>query len=637
MPRQLDLAPDIKEKLQVYLTQELVNHRSERGELDRRWINEEDDTWAESRELHEDSPFSGFASIIIPLTAIAIEAITARFTGQLFGLKEFVRVSVTDEFAGLRNSIEKYYNNLFLNKIGIKQALQGPNLQLIKHGTGIAQSAWVERKAGKVIIDSSSPEPKEVRVPVFKKKGVEVRGIPIEDFIMPFYALDPCQSPWVGHRTLFTKHDIKSMVASGILAPTAYEDLQNYYNSLETADSVLENKQRETNTVPTFPKTVYLSRILLLFDVDGNGEETYIEVYFHEDSYIVVSVCYYDGDEPDYDKGVYMPMEFRWYGYGVAKQNWAFQEEVTAVHRQRLDNASIANMAMFKIKRSSKALADGEPLFPGKKLFVDSMDEIEPLFMGDVKASAYNDENQIVIYSQQRTGVNELTLGMPNVGTPGTASDSLARVQESNRKFDYVYSNGKDFNNAVVYRATQLDIKHFSAQREILDWLPQGAEVQKFLQQKEALTNRLFFNIEIAGAKNNKILDRNTYSQLVTMQTQYWTQILTLAQQMNDPILVQEMSKQALRAADQINISILEAYDIPNPEKLIFNFDAYKPAAPQQNIPAGILPDANPAMGGSSSPALGGITSVLAPGARIDAGQGAANINVGGNGLSLAG
>jgi hypothetical protein len=432
---------------------------------------------------------------------------------------------------------------------------------------------------------------------------------------MPFYVTRTEDAPWLGHQFRASEYSVKQMVATGYLAEDAYEKLNGYYQTSESSsDRVLSDTRELTDTKTVWPSELVLCRLVMDYDVDGDNEESLIEVIYHELSRQILSIKY--TDDKNYEKGVYMPQEYRWYGYGVAKQNREFQIEVTTQHRQRLDNATIANMAMFKVKKSAAHLIrDDEPIFPGKKWFVEEMNDIEPMFIGDVKASAYNNENQVVIYSQQRTGVNELTLGMPNVGTPGTASDSLARVQESNRKFDYNFNNKKDFTNRLLYRAAQSVFKYGVSDKQLFTILPNGSAVELFFRQElEKLQNKLFFNIQLAGAKNNKILDRQNLTQLTGMVTQYWTQSLALAQQMNDPLLVQDMTKKALSSADKIMLEILRSFDVPNPEKLIYNFDAYKPSPTPQ------VPDAN-AMPGSPSPngnAGGNITSILAPNARID-------------------
>ncbi len=256
------------------------------------------------------------------------------------------------------------------------------------------------------------------------------------------------------------------------------------------------------------------------------------------------------------------------------------------------------------------------------------MDDIQPLQVGDVKASAYNNENQVVIYSQQRTGVNELTLGMPNVGTPGTASDSMARVQESSRKFDYAYSNTKVFLNNVVSRAAQSIIKHGVKDIDIYECIPKGGEVESFMQQKDKLTKKFYFNIALAGAKNNKALDRNTYTQLVGMFTQYATQAQGLIQQI-DPALVPAANESILNSANILLMQILNSFDVPNPEKLILNLDALRQSAPPAPVQQGV-PQLAPS--GPSGP-----TSILAPGAQISAGTGTPAINSYGGNLSLAG
>ena len=609
MPRQLDPDPEILDKLTAYVADELINHRAEREHLLDRWNRELQDFWAEPSVESPELPVTGFASIIVPLTAIAVEAVHARDMGQLFGLKELITVDVTEQYQDVKQGLEKYFNHEFLNTLSFRSKVEAPLLQMTKNGTGIMTVGYREVKSSVV----RTADGNEIKVPVYREKGTTIDGVDISDFVMPFYATEIDQAPWVGHTFRISEYTLKQMVAASQLASDAYEKLNGYYIGVSITNNKVEAEVQElTNTVPVYPSEIELTRVLLDFDVDGNGEESAIEVIFHENSRQILSLTYSEGR--DYEKGVYMPMEYRWYGYGIAKQNNQFQEEVTAQHRQRLDNATIANMAMFKVKKTASWIKDDEPIFPGKKWFVEDMEDIQPMFIGDVKASAYNNENQVVIYSQQRTGVNELTLGMPNIGTPGTASDSLARVQESNRKFDYTYNNKKDFLNRVLWRAAQSIIKYGPADRQVFSILPQGAEVQIYLQDIERLKNKMFFNVQLAGAKNNKVLDRNTYTQLAGMQTQYWTQVMGLAQQLQDPNLVQEMAKAALRAADQINLEILRAFDVPNPEKLIFNFDAYRPT----QIPAGV-PSAQPAapQGANAAPPSG-ITSVLAPNARIE-------------------
>ena len=635
MPRQLDIADDIRNALGSYLRKELMNHRAERSKLEDRWIAEEKDFWAEPSEVQESLPITGFASIIIPITAIAVEAVHARDMGQIFGLKELVTVDVADSANDVRAGLDKAFNNEFLNNMEFRKKMESPLLQMTKNGTSVAMVSYKDDKAYAVV----DLQGKEIKVPVYKEKGVAIDGIDINDFLMPFYSVDICEAPWVGHQFRVSEYGLKQLCAKGILPAEAYGELHGWYNTYgDYSNRKLQEVRDETDTTPVFPQEIVICRLLTDWDVDGTDPEnptfSRIEVYYHENSGKVLGITYAE-EERDYEKGVYWPLEFRWYGYGIAKQNHEFQAEITTQHRQRLDNATIANMAMFKVKRDATWIKDDEPIFPGKKWFVESMDDIEPMFIGDVKSSAYNNENQVVIYSQQRTGVNELTLGMPNIGTPGTASDSLARVQESTRKFDYTYNNKKDFLNRVIYRAAQKVIQHGFSDKTVFEHIPNGAAVETFLRQKDALKNRLLFNIQLAGAKNNKVLDRNTYTQLAGMFTQYATQMLALVQQMQDPNLIKAYTEKALQSSDTIMLEIFRAFDVPNPEKLIFNFDVIKQqaAAISQQLPGGPPQQSTSAGSISGSP----ITNIVAPNAGITADNILANGGITGANLSLAG
>lgn len=636
MPRQLDLDEHQRAALQSYLLKEITIHRSERSKLEDRWIAEEKDFWAEPSETSDTLPIVGFASIIIPITAIAVEAVHARDMGQLFGLKELITVDVADSASDIKAGLEKFFNNEFLNVMEFRRKAEPALLQITKNGTGIMQTSYRNDKAT-VIVDKDGETP--LKIPVYKEKGVCIDPIDINDFLMPFYSIDVDAAPWVGHQFRVSEHGLKQLCANGTLPPEAYEALHGYYNTQGTTNNrKLQEVREETDTTPVFPSEITICRILLDFDVDqleDQHEEKRIEVYFHEHSGKALSVTYAD-ECRDYEKGVYWPLEYRWYGYGIAKQNHEFQAEITTQHRQRLDNATIANMAMFKVKKDATWIRDDEPIFPGKKWFVENMDDIEPMFIGDVKSSAYNNENQVVIYSQQRTGVNELTLGMPNVGTPGTASSDMARVQESTRKFDYNYNNKKDFLNRVIWRAAQQVIKYGPSDRTVYEYIPNGSKVETFLRQGDKLKNRLLFNIQLAGAKNNKVLDRNTYTQLAGMYTQYGTQQLALIQQLQNPQMVQAAVQKLATAADEIMLEILRAFDVPNPEKLIINFDGLRQqlaAAVPPSIPGGTPQSPDGASQITGSP----ITNILAPNAGIQADSLLAPGGINGASLSLAG
>jgi len=588
-----------------------MNHQAERYNLDQRFIDEMNDFWAESSLSPSDLPNTGFATLMIPLTAIAMEAVHARSMGMLDALDELVLTHLADKYDHLRTSSDKFWNEQFRNKLNFREKIESATLEQKKHGTGVISVGYREIKRNRVTIK----EGREIDIPVYLEKGTCIDSVPISDFLMPFSSTDSDKAPWCGNYVRMTERDVLHYEAAGIFYPGTYEKLRGAFTQGSSdGDIVLTEVRKETDTEPTLPTEIKFVRIFCEYIMED--KEVYeVEVYYQPDTQVLAHCSY--SDERPYVHDVYMPLENRWYGYGIAKQNREFQVEVTTQHRQRIDNATIANMSMFKVKNSARAyIKDDEPIFPGKKFYVENMDDIQPLQIGDVKASAYNNENQVVIYSQQRTGVNELTLGMPNVGTPGTATDSAARVQESNRKFDYTHNNTKRFLNKVAYKAAQYIIKHEDYDSTIFSYLANGSELESLLKQKELLTKKFIFDIYLSGAKNNKVLDRNTYTQLVGMHTQYCTSALELLGQMN-PAYIEPAGKQILMSNNILYKQILNAFDIPNPDKLILNFEAIFNAAPPQE--QGQLQQAtNPGVPGVGQGSPSGPTSLMAPGANIN-------------------
>jgi len=121
MPRQLDLDPEVLEALRSHLSTELQNHRAERGKLEDRWIAEQNDFWAEPSQ--DSQTPGGFASIIVPLTAIACEAIHSRVMGQMYGLKELVNTEVTADASNIRSSLDMMFNHELMNEMRLTKVL----------------------------------------------------------------------------------------------------------------------------------------------------------------------------------------------------------------------------------------------------------------------------------------------------------------------------------------------------------------------------------------------------------------------------------------------------------------------------------------------------------------------------------
>ena len=569
----ITLDADTEERLISYLDSELSNHYMERGShLDdlMRW---QEDYWAEPNTDIATEPFKGASTIIIPLTAIAVEAIHSRTMTTLFGFPQFVSTkAISGEWTQYAKPLENFLDKELLYNTKIYGALNNICLELIKFGTGIAKVGY--EKVVKYAIREQNGV--EVEFPVTVKNGAVVDAVSNSRFLMPFSSQDAQEAEWVGDEHSATPYMIQVMEDSGLFYEGTFEKLKAYFSELQTAGGqsgaeFTRNQEELENKAPVWPNRINWVEIQLSFDVNQSKRRREIIVHYHQDSGLLMSIRNnWHGDlRRSYRHGVYFPVEHRWNGVGVCKQNEQFQLEVTAQHRQRLDSGSIANNNMLIISNLSGYGPD-EPIFPGKMWFVDDMTHVQPIKMGEINNSSFALESSVMLLSQMRTGVNETNLGMPQAGTPGTATSDIARIQEGKAKFDFVYKNIKDLTSHIITDAAVCiqqfgprDVRYFETAEN-------GQKVLEFFSNPESdIRNGLLIELFAAGQDKNKVIDRQNWVNIAAMLQQYYVGILEIAMQMQDPNIVGAIGQQALIASTEAARQMLESYDVRNIDKLI--------------------------------------------------------------------
>jgi hypothetical protein len=569
-PRLIKLDIETKQKLISYLNEELPNHRSERGAFIDDLISMQKDYWAKAKGTRT-FPFQKASNIVIPLSAIAFEAIHARVMTTLFGLKQRVSCKAkTPDFSDVAPRLENFYADE-LERMRFRQGIEPSIMEIGKFGTGVGKAGYCRIvKYGMRDVGGS-----ETEFPVIVKQGAEISSVPLSRFLMPFGEVNPQTARWCGEEHSDTEHEIYLHEEGGLFEKGTYEKLKAHFTmsgsgSAVQGDRFEQSQQESENRVPSWPTRVNWVELWMAWNVDGDdeGRRHEIVVYYHEDSQTVMGIRYnWHADlRRPYRSGVYFPLEHRWTGIGICKQNEQFQKEITTQHRQRLDNATLANMRMLVISKLS-GYGPNEPVFPGKMWFVDDMTTfLESVEMTEIYPSAYNNENQSLSYSQQRTGVNDSTLGMPATGTPGTATSELQRVQEGKKKFDYTFNNIKLYVNDLLVDGA-CEIQQWGS-RSIQFY---DGEVQQILQLPETLIrDGVILEIKLAGEQENKLIDRQNWTQVASMLQSYYTNMLLLAQQLGNPQLIQAIAQKAIVAATEAMKQIAESFDMKNIDRIVF-------------------------------------------------------------------
>lgn len=570
-PKEIFLSPEQENKLRAYLRDELINHDAERSS----WVDDvklwDQLYWAKPESEASSGPLKGGSTLIIPLIATTVESLHARNMTGLFALEQFLTLKLPPVWSDIDHDLERLLDHEIVNVADIYSMVNSASLENTKFGTAVGKSGY--KRETKWAVRYIGDERSEFEVPI--KQNVCIDGVQLTNFLMPFRCNDPQTADWCGEEHEATPFQIKQMVDSGLFREDTMEKLTGWLNNTPTgspSQDFTDSQRAQENRQIVWPKTIRWKEIWLGWDTVGDNRTREIIVHYHVDSDTFLSVRYnwYNDLHRQYRYVNHFPIPYRWPGIGVCKMLDQFQIEVTTQHRQKIDNGTIVNMRMIKIRKLA-GYGPNEPIYAGKIWLVDDKDDIEAFQLGELYPSGYQNEQLAVIYSQQRSGVNELTLGMPASGTPGTAAGDLSRVQEGNKRHDYTFKALKRFVTEVskdaICNVMQFGVKNI----EIYNYLTNGEKVKAFLNEQNIplVRDGVALEVDLAGQNENNIIDRASWTQITGMLTQYYGNILTLIQQLGDPNLALMVAIKAIMAGGESMQQVLESFDLRNINKLI--------------------------------------------------------------------
>lgn len=603
-PSQLKVDPQTRATMTMWVNTELTNHLGERDS----WIQDmqelQRDYIAKPSKEPNKFPFVGASNIIIPIVAISYEAVLARVSQRYTALKEMLSIAIKDpEAEGIQDELERYFQDEIIVTGDFYDNIIGCVQECLLLGTGVAKATYEK------ITKTGLRNGKKFEVVI--RDGSIIKSVPVTSFLMPFDCKDPQISRWCGEAFFLTPYQVPEYERCGMFEKGTTEKLKQFYlpNSGNTTDilSTIQYDDRLDNRVPNYPQflTFYMiqcqycideytdemKQINAALNIPDDAEQSFPEIViiYHKESNQIVSITanpYYDLRR-DYRTVNYFPLPYRWAGIGIGQQAKIFQEEVSTQHRQIIDAGTLANTRMWKVRKGNTSIKDNEPIFNNKIWWVDDMDDVQAFENNEIYGSALNMENQANIYGQQRTSVNEATLGMPGVGTPGTATESMNRLQEGARKWDYVISNQIRF-ASQLFKDFVLNTVQYGPNVERLRYSPKGREIEMFLKRPyEDFRKDLIMTISMVDQNNNLMLDRQTMTQLSGAAQQYYNQTFPVIQMMANPQLasqpmVFEAARTIIRGANIVFTRILETYGIRDPQKFLFAVP--EPPTPPMNV-----------------------------------------------------
>jgi hypothetical protein len=310
-----------------------------------------------------------------------------------------------------------------------------------------------------------------------------------------------------------------------------------------------------------------------------------------------------------YDVARYVKVPGSFFGMGLYHMLNGFQDEVTTMHNQRIDNNTISNVSMFKaIKNGS--IMEGEPLFPGRILFVDSMEEIMPMPMGQPNQADLATEQAAMSYATKRTGLSEIDYGVSNTNTAyGTATGLNQLSQESKKRGDMPMMSLRNAVGGIGLKVLELYQQRNQRQKQVFVLGDEDGDLMEQVLQFPTEIIRLGLAVEVTASstKNSKELELRANTILFQQLIGYYTQMQQFMSVATSPQVPPAVAQAAMAAVQGMSIMmerILDGYQIPDSKRMIP--PVVQPVAPPSFEPYGqTFAPQQQGIGGGSQPALG--------------------------------
>lgn len=611
--------PRAVEALIQYLQREIFQAIGDRRSLEDRWIRFEKAYKALPEQEIKEFPFLGAANLVIPVVATDVDTIYSRIMGILFAPDSLwatraLRPEMVDYAPRLKEFLQWAQNHELNAYVSTAEFV----LELCKLGTGVLKQRY-RRETQDVYQFRETQQGISERILTMRIHDSPVQDhVSLYDFLVPATAVDIQSAPWVAERLWLTWDQYMQRVQAGIYMGS---DRIRRSMAIEKGSHIEVVRQEMDLYRPGLGDKLEIWEAWLKFDVMGRGRPMSIVATMHLPSMSLLRLDFnpFMNQEKPFSSAPFLRQEKRFYGIGLAEMLMPFQDEVSTMHNQRLDNKTLSNSTMMKAKRDA-GFKDNEPIFPGRWFHVQDMGDLEPLKMGTPFDTTLIDEQATVAYARERTGVNDYMRGTaaPHTGY-STATTTIELLQQAAKRIDQTLRDIRVCLAESGTRIVELYQQFNQGGKEFFVMGPKdGAMVHQILNfPPELMRYSMGIEVTATSAALNKEVEIRTNSLILQMVTQFNQQMLGWMQILLNPMVPQPLKTLAYQSMvgssilmrRQLDLHGVQDIDMVVPDvREALNAGAQPAVGPQS--PAGLL-------GAGGAPPTPGVPGMAAPAAGV--------------------
>lgn len=558
-----------EDDLATYIDEELNLAEAERSGFVRRLAEWQEAYEAPPADSAKNWPIRNAANLTLPVIKEVVNTLVSSLLQTLIvPTPTWIIQDIAEEWSPFTSLLQKFMD------IGAKRDLEFDDkvenwiLEGTKYGTSVVEVGheFIKKRQYIYTEDGTRAVPEDQ-----VDSGPRLWNIRLQDFYIPFHSISIQEAPWVAKKLRFNSRQLKERVRSSKFRKEAVANILEARLE-DKADEVQEKHEEMEKTEPIERVRYPVFEVWLSWNLDdGDDAETEILAYWSPETMEFLSIRFnpfWHGERP-FSVFKYFPVENRFYGQGICGQLEELQDEISTIHNQRIDNASMANLRMILTRKMSTSLMPGDPLYTGKIIEVDNLDDIAPFQLSEIYGSTIQNEQITRGYVERLSGVDETQSvgGQPVTRTTATAQALL--LQEGRKRFDQTIRNARDGVSRVGRLVLRTYFQFGAGEKPIL-WLGKKGQVLKGVFNLPKIASEQGLGIEAAAptSKLNKEAQRQNSLALFNLMVQLYEKFLQLTSQVS-PQAVPLVSGALVQAAKQFMFDVLEQFDVTNPEDVL--------------------------------------------------------------------
>lgn len=565
-------------------------------------------------------PYEGAFNYTLPLTAIDVDVLYARFMQTIHAPDNIWSCSPLNErWTAAAKPLQDFLQVLDYRLLRMYNVNKRALLEMTKLGTAIYKTGWLYENRPVWGYDAQGNRERQTRI----TSRPFVDHVRLADFLLPAYSYaiqadDQGGAPWVAERHRVSLHTLYTMAeATAPFLPNIDKATLDYIARFEEADRPKldvklqeldfhrrsdpasatkldgddfdKDRERGSQGGSTLhhQKEIELWEVHARFGTQSPYDADDVVVWYHVPTRKIVRAIYgqYDHGKRPFDKTVYFPGDGFW-GIGVCEQKEMFQALGSELMNFTLDNVILSNSRMI-VAKSSANIGPGEPIYPWKTFLTDGdvRSEFGVFPMADIYPSLPMVQQGLAALGEKRTGISDIQLGqMQNLPGRTPATTMMSLLQEGNRRPDLTIRDQRYEGLSVIgLRVLELCQQYISSpvNYEGKQWLqmtvdmlgmPEGAAVaEKLMTPTEPISLGLGVTLTATSGSANKEVERQGALALLQLAGQIGPQFLQLIQvamQAQGTPLAQ-VALNVAQGMQKLYTRTLEQYDVRDAEDLL--------------------------------------------------------------------